>query len=232
MNLGGLIFCTFIKFFEKLVVQDLTSGGRICYQKNPALFNQIAETMPDVRFLWIGDGELKDELSAENVEISGWVDRKTALTKSMSADVFVLTSLWEGLPISLLEAMYMKKPCVVSNVIGNHDVIHNGENGFVCDKPSEFVEAIRNIQRDMSGQAFEGELGAASVYPKAVVTGESRRLVAKAYEDVLEKYNTQVMARSYAEIYVGGVQHKLIVVLLVGRWRFNKYYAAAERAVA
>ena len=50
----------------------------------------------------------------------------------MSADVFLLTSLWEGLPVSLLEAMYMKKPCVVSDVIGNHDVIENGRNGFIC----------------------------------------------------------------------------------------------------
>ena len=31
--------------------------GRICYQKNPAQFNRIAQAMPDVRFLWIGDGE-------------------------------------------------------------------------------------------------------------------------------------------------------------------------------
>ena len=39
-------------------------------------------------------------------------------------DVFLLPSRWEGLPISLLESMYMKKICVVSNVIGNRDVIH------------------------------------------------------------------------------------------------------------
>lgn len=178
--------------------------GRICFQKNPALFNQIAEAMPDVRFLWIGDGELRDELTSKNIEITGWVDRKNALTRSMSADVFVLPSLWEGLPISLLEAMYMKKPCVVSDVIGNHDVIHNGENGFVCEDANSFVDAIRSIQRDMSGQAFEDNNGNASVYPKAVVTGESKKLVERAYADVMEKYNTTVMAHSYAEIYGGG----------------------------
>jgi len=178
--------------------------GRICYQKNPALFNQIAEAMPDVRFLWIGDGELRDELTSENIEITGWVDRKTALTKSMSADVFVLPSLWEGLPISLLEAMYMKKPCAVSDVIGNHDVIHNRKNGFVCEDSNSFVDAIRSIQRDMSGQAFEAAAGAASVYPKAVVTGESKKLVERAYADVMEKYNTTVMAREYSRIYCGG----------------------------
>lgn len=104
--------------------------GRICYQKNPTLFNQIALAMPNVRFLWIGDGDLRNELTASNITITGWKERKEALKYSVSGDVFVLTSLWEGLPISLLEAMYMKKVCVVSDVIGNNNVIHNGKNGY------------------------------------------------------------------------------------------------------
>lgn len=178
--------------------------GRICYQKNPVLFNQIAEAMPDVKFLWIGDGELRDELKSKNIEIIGWVDRKTALEKSMTADAFVLTSLWEGLPISLLEAMYMKKPCVVSDVIGNHDVIENGVNGFVCDSVDDFVKAARCIRRDMCRQSFKGDTDSAVIYSKTLVTGETEKLVEKAYQDVMEKYNTKVMARSYAEIYEGG----------------------------
>lgn len=196
------------KNLGKIKVEDhpftVFTLGRICYQKNPALFNHVAEAMPDVRFLWIGDGELRDELKSKNIEITGWADRKRALEKSMTADVFMLTSLWEGLPISLLEAMYMKKPCVVSNVIGNHNVIHSGNNGFVCNSVDDFVEAVRAVQRDMSGQSFEGDIGAAAIYPKAVVSGETAKLVDKAFEDVMEKYNTKVMARSYAEIYGGG----------------------------
>lgn len=155
--------------------------GRICYQKNPTLFNQIAEAMPEVNFLWIGDGEMRGELTSSNIEITGWADRKSALMKSMNADVFMLTSLWEGLPISLLEAMYIKKPCVVNNVIGNRDVIHNGENGFVCNEVKEFVEAIRESRGDTAQMYAE-----------------------KAYQDVLEKYNTNVMAKKYTQIYGGG----------------------------
>ena len=45
--------------------------GRICYQKNPTLFNEIAESLPDVKFVWIGDGELRDQLTSENIEITG-----------------------------------------------------------------------------------------------------------------------------------------------------------------
>ena len=148
--------------------------GRICYQKNPTLFNTIAELMPDTRFLWIGDGELRKELRSNNIEITGWVDREKALQLSMNADVFLLTSLWEGMPISLLEAMFMKKLCVVNDVIGNHDVIENGRNGFVCRTVEEFITAIKT-------------------------NGDS--LIDKAYGDIRTKYNIVVMAKKYTEIY-------------------------------
>ena len=148
--------------------------GRICYQKNPKLFNAVAESLPDIRFLWIGDGELRDELKSPNIEITGWVDREKALSLSMNADVFILTSLWEGLPISLLEAMYMEKLCVVSDVIGNNDVIENGKNGFVCRNVEEFVKAIPS---------------------------SSTEIKKHAYEDIMHTYNIFEMRNKYQTIY-------------------------------
>lgn len=183
--------------------------GRICYQKNPKLFNQIAMAMPEVHFLWVGDGELREKLSSSNIEITGWTDRKAALEKSMNADVFILTSLWEGLPISLLEAMYMKKPCVVSDVIGNHDVIHNGENGFVCNEVQEFVKAIYKCQKNINEE-----------YSK------------NAFQDVLKKYNTKVMAGKYAKIYRGGVQNNLILLVYLLLYRINYTGIVTGKAVA
>lgn len=157
--------------------------GRICHQKNPTLFNAIAESMPEVHFLWIGDGELREELKSANIEITGWIDREKALSLSYNADVFILTSLWEGLPISLLESMYMKKLCVVNDVIGNHDVIHNGENGFVCRTIAEYQKAIKTKDIDV--------------------------LLSKAYQDIQANYNTSMMGAKYAEIYGGGVSYTL-----------------------
>lgn len=154
------------------------SIGRICYQKNPRLFNEISEALPEIRFLWIGDGELRNELSARNIEITGWAKRNEVIKYALSADVFVLPSLWEGLPISLLEMMYMKKPCIVSNVIGNRDVICNGVNGFVCDNKDEFVQAIRTIQ---------------AVFP--------HDLTEKAYAEICEHYNVMKMAEQYERAY-------------------------------
>lgn len=148
--------------------------GRICCQKNPELFNQIAKQMPDVKFLWIGDGELRDKLTASNIEITGWVEREKALSLSINADVFLLTSLWEGLPMSLLEAMYMKKLCVVSDVIGNHDVIHNEFNGYVCNTVESYVRAIKEKKKEY---------------------------IDRAYKDILENYETKIQAKRYEDIY-------------------------------
>lgn len=151
--------------------------GRICYQKNPTLFNEIAESLPEVKFVWIGDGELREELKSKNIEITGWADRATAIRYAVNADVFLLPSRWEGLSFSLLESMYMKKICVVSNVIGNRDVIHNGWNGFVCAEVTDFVKAI--------GKAQSG----------------ATDLVEQAYQDVIKLYNTKAMAKQYSEKY-------------------------------
>lgn len=152
--------------------------GRICYQKNPGLFNEIAEALPDIRFLWIGDGELRDKLYSSNITITGWVDRSRAIRLSLSADVFLLTSLWEGLPMSLLEAMYMKKPCVVSNVIGSRDVVKQGINGYICENALEFVGAIKEIR-----ERFPYDLTEA------------------AYASVCSHYNVFEMVKQYEQIY-------------------------------
>ena len=152
--------------------------GRICYQKNPALFNEIAESLPDVKFVWIGDGELREQLTSKNIEITGWADRSTAIRYAVNADVFLLPSRWEGLPISLLESMYMKKVCLVSNVIGNRDVVHNDKNGFVCEMAKEFVRAIEKC-RNKNCQA------------------DVKRITDQAYQDILNMYNTKVMAKQY-----------------------------------
>lgn len=152
--------------------------GRICYQKNPTLFNEIAEALPDVKFVWIGDGELREQLASKNIEITGWADRNTAIRYAVNADVFLLPSRWEGLPISLLESMYMKKVCVVSNVIGNRDVIHTGENGFVCSSIDEYVHAIRNAKNNSTNVITES-----------------------AYHDITCLYNTKKMAEQYEKIY-------------------------------
>ncbi|MEC2306274.1 MULTISPECIES: glycosyltransferase [Heyndrickxia] len=152
--------------------------GRICHQKNPSLFNNIAKKLPNVKFIWIGDGELRYMLTSPNIEITGWLNRKEAIKRSLAADIFLLPSLWEGLPISLLESMYMKKLCIVSNVIGNKDVIKNNVNGYVCNTVDEFVEVIKTSKE-------QNQLA----------------LINNAYNDIVNLYNTIVMTEKYKKVY-------------------------------
>ena len=109
--------------------------GRIAKQKRPDLFNKIAELVPDVEFLWIGDGELKRELTAPNITVTGWKDRDEALRIADTADIFILCSYGEAIAMSLIENMYMKKLCLVSNTMGNKSFIKNNHNGYACDSP-------------------------------------------------------------------------------------------------
>ena len=85
---------------------------------------------------------------------------------------------------------------------------HNGENGFVCSNTEEFVKAIKEAQNGADG------------------------FTERAYQDVLNMYNTKAMAKQYSEKYDkaintprGGVQHELILYVLT-----NDY--ATAKAVA
>lgn len=158
----------------------ICTSGRILYQKNPKLFNDIAELIPDAKFTWIGEGELKTELTANNIQITGWISREEALKTLQNADVFILPSLWEGLPISLLEAMYLKKVCIVSNVIGNRDVIKSGVNGFICNTATEYAHILKQIANQ--------EL-------------DSNTIKENAHQDIIQNYNVDLMAEKYSKIY-------------------------------
>ena len=104
--------------------------GRACVQKQPQLFNKIAELVPEAQFIWIGNGELENELTAPNIEVTGWKPRKEALAMAKGADAFILCSLGEAIAMSLIENMYIKKLILVSNTMGNKSVINDGVNGY------------------------------------------------------------------------------------------------------
>ena len=163
--------------FNKLKVCTI---GRIGYQKDPQMFNEIAEKFPTIEFTWIGDGELKDKLQSNNIKITGWKSRDEVLKILNNNNIFILTSLWEGLPISLLEAMYMKKICIVTNVVGNRDVVEDKKNGFICNITEEFVKVIDDIKN----RRYDFE-----------------KILQNAYSDVNNKYNTKIMCEKYVREY-------------------------------
>lgn len=160
---------------EKFTVFTL---GRACTQKQPQLFNRIAELVPEARFVWIGNGELENELTAPNMEVTGWKPRKEALAMAKGADAFILCSLGEAIAMSLIENMYIKKLILVSNVMGNKSVIHDGVNGYVCEKAEDYAEKIKIAMKKFPTELSE-----------------------RAYRDVLEIYNTEVMKKKFVKFY-------------------------------
>lgn len=80
--------------------------------------------------------------------------------------------------MSLIENMYIKKLILVSNTMGNKSVIKDGVNGYVCETAEEYAEKIKAAMK-----RFPSEL------PE------------RAYQDVLDIYNTEAMKEKYIKFY-------------------------------
>jgi len=118
-------------------------------QKAPLDFVKMAflvkQKFPHTGFILIGGGPLykrvKKEIKKLNLEkeisLLGW--REDAIDLISLFDIFVLTSLWEGLPLVILEAISLGKPIVATNVDGIREVVKNGENGFLVE-PGDYFD--------------------------------------------------------------------------------------------
>ena len=153
--------------------------GRISEQKNPELFNNIAKKFPNTKFVWIGGGKQKNKLTSPNIEVTGWLSNDEALKKAANYGIFILPSQWEGLPMALLEAMYMKKVCIVSNIIGNNNVIKDGYNGYLCNNLDDYLKAVDSSLNGKVPQSF----------------------TLNAHKDVEKKYTAQIMGEKYKSLY-------------------------------
>jgi glycosyltransferase involved in cell wall biosynthesis len=127
---------------------NLTVGMISCFkaQKSVQDFIRLAslviKKLPGVKFILVGDGILRKDIEKsiseynlqESVILTGW--RKDIPRILSAIDIFVLTSLWEGLPITVLEAMASSRPVIATDTGGIREVVIEGKNGFLvppCD---------------------------------------------------------------------------------------------------
>jgi len=127
------------------------TAGRFVPQKGPLLFLEAAvrlsRELPETRFVMLGDGPLRSavaervraaglegrfELPGEQIETERWLRR---------ADVFWLTSAWEGLPNVALESMASGVPVVAADVGGTRELFRSGVEGFLV-RPGEAGEFV------------------------------------------------------------------------------------------
>ena len=110
-------------------------------QKSPQDYIKVAslvtKVFPQVKFLLIGDGQLRPKIEKliqkfnlkDSVILTGW--RKDIPQVLSAIDIFMLTSLWEGLPIVALEALAASKPVIATDTGGIQEIVKDGKTGFL-----------------------------------------------------------------------------------------------------
>jgi glycosyltransferase involved in cell wall biosynthesis len=172
--------------------------ARLVPIKNHRLFLQaaqvVAEAIPQARVLVVGDGELREELEAYAHDLgldgkalfTGW--RRDLPRLYADLDVVALTSINEGTPVSLIEAMAAAVPVVATAVGGVPDVVVDGETGYLVKEGDVkgMAEAIMELLRDPKKARQMGQQGRETVYPRFA----SQTLIANAeglYVDLLRQ---------------------------------------------
>ena len=164
--IGNGVYLTPFLFYNKQKSKKIRSAlispkkhvvgtiGRVSAQKNPRGFIEIVqkvlEKQSDILFLFVGGGELLREMQqtlndlglSSNIIFTGVRTDVPELLANF--DVFILPSLWEGMPRSVIEAMAMAKPVIVYDIRGIDEIIVDGENGFIVsvNDTSAFADRI------------------------------------------------------------------------------------------
>ena len=149
INNGIKIDENFIKQPKKDDITRIINVGRITPAKNPRLFDEIAKEFIDnlkIKFIWIGDGEDRKQLSSENIEITGWLSQEQVKEKLKEADIYLSTSKWEGLPLAVLQAMNYELPLILSNCVGNIDLVEEEINGNIYKNVDEAIKKLKTIK--------------------------------------------------------------------------------------
>ena len=153
------------EYFSAIWNMDLSNSfiigttGRLTYQKNYEFlinaFSLFIQKVKNVKLIIIGDGPYKNDhashirkLGLENdILLVGTLKNSFLYMKGF--DVFTLTSRYEGISISLIEALYAEIPILVTDVGGNRDVVGNNEKElFPLDDVNNFISKLLGIYKN------------------------------------------------------------------------------------
>jgi glycosyltransferase involved in cell wall biosynthesis len=168
--------------------------ARFTVQKQPLTliraFGKALIRMPSLHLLMVGEGDQRVEVEklANEPELRNKISlfpfRLDVPDILAASDIFVLPSLWEGLPIGLLEAMAMGKAVIASDADGTKEVVKHNENGWLIstdDLVPQLTEALVKLGRD-------SEL--------------RKRFQQKAVETINDRFSARDMTRKIENIYL------------------------------
>lgn len=142
---------------------NLVCIGRLSEQKNHIFILRIVAKNPTLYLTIIGDGEMRSELEKyvvdhkieERVQFAGQIDNSVAKDALLLHDIFVFPSVFEAMPIALMEAMNIGIPIIASNIPSNIETLKGG--GIAVDlieeewiKAIEFLKYNSNIAETIS----------------------------------------------------------------------------------
>jgi glycosyltransferase involved in cell wall biosynthesis len=152
---------------------------------------QVLAEIPDAYFLIVGEGNLKKSLQNQAAILG--IEHRVIFTGSRldveeilsCLDLFVSSSLWEGLPTNILESMASGVPVVATDIPGTREIIQNGYNGWLtpprdtCALARTIVEALKdaNLGRQFAERAQQ------------TVQSFSLDLVVDKHEGIFKSFN-------------------------------------------
>jgi len=184
-----------IENIEKLKKDYIAIGTIGNLRKAKGYFNLIKtakiviEKFKNVKFYIIGEGELKGEIlkriKEEKVEeffiLTGYVEDVSQYLKIF--DIFVLPSLWEGCPVSLLESMSYGIASIATDVGDVSYIIENGKSGFIVEK-NDYIKMAEKIIYLIENEE------------------ERKKLGEEARERIKKYFSFEEMIKKYASIYL------------------------------
>ena len=172
----------------------VTFVGRLAPPKDLLLLIDAIKLVPEIKLQIVGDGELRQQVEGYIFK-NGLRDRVILLGERFDipkilaeSDIFVLPSRWEGLPLTIIEAMMSGLPVVATRVGGIPELVDDGVNGYLV--PSRDVnalaKAIRKLVSDVELRERMGKAGREKAIEKFTLDKMLSK-IAQVYEDVLIK---------------------------------------------
>ncbi len=156
----------------------------------------VVKKFSNISFIFVGDGELFEKAkklidkskTSHIIHLVGWKSNVAEWYDLF--DIVMLYSRWEGLSLTILEAMSMKKPLIVSNVKGNNELVQEKKNGYLVEvgDHQDLTKKIISLSKDPQTQ---------------------KKFGAESYKIFLEYYTLDRFVESYEELYQKLIKKKL-----------------------